>query len=106
MVFRFHFDVRYLQLPRVFALRERLTIEARPVVLGALRAHHGQLGPAGIPGKREFTCRFVPWQAERGGIVLRFPPAHSVQSACGAALLRGGRIAVGSGRRDLRSPLA
>jgi 2-hydroxychromene-2-carboxylate isomerase len=29
-----------------------------------------------VPGKREFTYRFVQWQAERCGVPLRFPPAH------------------------------
>ncbi len=66
----------YLQLPTMLALRERLDITPKPVLLGALLAHHGQLGPAEIAGKREFTYRFVQWQAERAGIVLRFPPAH------------------------------
>jgi 2-hydroxychromene-2-carboxylate isomerase len=36
----------------------------------------GQLGPAEIPGKREFTYRFVQWQASQQGVPLRFPPAH------------------------------
>lgn len=66
----------YLQLPRVLALRERIDIVPVPIVFGAVLAHHGQLGPAEIPGKRAFTYRFVQWQAQRAGIALRFPPAH------------------------------
>ena len=66
----------YLQLPRILALRERVRISPVPIVFGAVLAHHGQLGPAEIAGKREFTYRFVQWQADRTGIALRFPPAH------------------------------
>ena len=66
----------YLQLPRIRALGERIDIVPKPIVFGALLKHHGQLGPAEIPGKREFTYRFVQWRAERIGTTLRFPPAH------------------------------
>lgn len=66
----------YLQLPRVLALRARAKIVPVPIVFGAVLAHHGQLGPAEIAGKRAFTYRFVQWQADRAGIQLRFPPAH------------------------------
>lgn len=66
----------YLQLPRVLALRERIGITPVPIVFGAVLAHHGQLGPAEIAGKRAFTYRFVQWQADRAGIPLRFPPTH------------------------------
>jgi 2-hydroxychromene-2-carboxylate isomerase len=66
----------YLQLPRILALRERIDIAPKPIVFGAVLKHHGQLGPAEILGKREFTYRFVQWRAERVGVPLRFPPAH------------------------------
>ena len=75
-----YFDVvspfAYLQLQRLGALRERLAITPRPIVFGAVLAHHGQLGPAEVPAKREFTYRTVQWRAGRDGIALRFPPAH------------------------------
>lgn len=70
----------WLQLPRVRALRAQLPIEPVPIVFGAVLAHHGQLGPAEIPGKREFTYRMVQWQAARQGLPLRFPPAHPFHS--------------------------
>jgi 2-hydroxychromene-2-carboxylate isomerase len=66
----------YLQLPRLLQLHERTPIVPRPIVLAAVLAHHGQLGPAEIPRKREFTYRMVQWQAESSGIDLRFPPSH------------------------------
>jgi 2-hydroxychromene-2-carboxylate isomerase len=66
----------YLQLARMSELRARLEITPVPIVFGAVLKHHGQLGPAEIRGKREFTYRLVQWTAERDGVALRFPPAH------------------------------
>jgi 2-hydroxychromene-2-carboxylate isomerase len=66
----------YLQLARIAPLHARIEITPIPIVFGALLQHHGQLGPAEIRGKREFTYRIVQWTAEREGIPLRFPPAH------------------------------
>lgn len=66
----------YLQWPKLLALRERVAVTPRPIVLGALFAHHGLLGPAEIASKREFTYRTVQWRAARDGLALRFPPAH------------------------------
>ena len=66
----------YLQLPAVRAWRERIPVEPKPIAFGAVLSHHGTVGPAEVPGKREFTYRFVQWQAERTGVALRFPPAH------------------------------
>lgn len=66
----------YLQLERIGTLRARLEIAPIPIVFGAILKHHGQLGPAEIRGKREFTYRFAQWTADREGIPFRFPPAH------------------------------
>jgi 2-hydroxychromene-2-carboxylate isomerase len=66
----------YLQLAAVRRWRAQLEIVPVPIAFGAVLAHLGGLGPAEIPGRREFTYRFVQWQAQRAGIVLRFPPAH------------------------------
>ncbi|HEX5122853.1 MAG TPA: 2-hydroxychromene-2-carboxylate isomerase [Rhodanobacteraceae bacterium] len=66
----------YLQLERIGTLRARLEIAPIPIVFGAILKHHGQLGPAEIRGKREFTYRFAQWTAEREEIPFRFPPAH------------------------------
>ncbi|MBS0514218.1 MAG: 2-hydroxychromene-2-carboxylate isomerase [Proteobacteria bacterium] len=66
----------YLQLAKVLQWRDRLDITPKPIALGAVLKHCGQLGPAEIPGKREFMYRFVLWQAEHTGAVLRFPPQH------------------------------
>jgi 2-hydroxychromene-2-carboxylate isomerase len=75
-----YFDVispfAYLQWVRLRRDHPELALKQRPVLFGALLQHHGQLGPAEIPGKRDFTYRFVAWEAKRLGIALRFPPAH------------------------------
>ena len=66
----------YLQWRRIRALAPRVHFEFRPILFAGLLQKHGHKGPAEIPGKREFTYRFVLWQARRDGIRLRFPPAH------------------------------
>jgi 2-hydroxychromene-2-carboxylate isomerase len=66
----------YLQWVRLRRDHPQVLLRPRPLLFGALLQHHGQLGPAEIPGKRAFTYRFVAWEARRLGIVLRFPPAH------------------------------
>jgi 2-hydroxychromene-2-carboxylate isomerase len=77
---RWYFDFvspfAYLQLRKVLGWTERLEITPVPIAFGAVLQHCGQLGPAEIPGKREFTYRFVQWNAEASGTPLRFPPAH------------------------------
>lgn len=75
-----YFDVispfAYLQLEWLQRDHPELALDPRPVVLGAVLAHHGQLGPAEIPGKREFTYRYVIWRAQELGLPLKFPPRH------------------------------
>jgi len=66
----------YLQLAKVRLWREQLDITPLPIVFGVVLNQVGSIGPAETRGKREFTYRLVQWQAERAGIVLRFPPAH------------------------------
>ena len=48
----------------------------RPVLFAALLKHHGQLGPAEIPSKRDWTYRQVLWQAQQQGTDLQLPAAH------------------------------
>lgn len=80
MVAQWYFDFvspfSYLQLANVPAWRGRLELTPVPIAFGAVLKACGQLGPAEIPGKREFTYRFVQWRAERSGTRLRFPPQH------------------------------
>lgn len=62
-------------LPRAL---EGLSYEVRykPLLFAGLLKHHGQLGPAQIAGKREWTYRQVLWQAHRHGIALQMPATH------------------------------
>src|SRR3954466_2003412 len=52
------------------------TVDYRPILFAGLLKHHGQLGPAEIPGKREWTCRQVMWLAHAHGIPMQMPAAH------------------------------
>src|SRR5512141_1498660 len=83
----------YLQLERVRQWRSRFEITPVPVAFGAILNQLGSIGPAEIPGKREFTYRIAQWQAERAGVTLRFPPAHPFNPLAALRLC----IAAGSG---------
>lgn len=51
-------------------------VEYRPVLFAGLLKQHGQLGPAEIAPKRDWTYRQVLWQAHRHGIEMRMPATH------------------------------
>lgn len=69
------------------------TVDYKPVLFGALLKHHGQLGPAEMPGKRDWTYRQVLWLGQRQGLPLDLPASHPFNSlhllrlavACGEA---------------------
>jgi 2-hydroxychromene-2-carboxylate isomerase len=52
------------------------SVAHKPVLFGALLKHHGQLGPAEIAPKREWTYRQVLWLAHSNGIPMDLPAAH------------------------------
>ena len=52
------------------------TVDYKPVLFAGLLKHHGQLGPAEIAGKREWTYRQVLWLAHSHGIPMQMPAAH------------------------------
>ena len=52
------------------------SVTYKPLLFAALLKHHGQLGPAEIAGKREWTYRQVLWQARAQGVDLHMPAAH------------------------------
>lgn len=68
-------------------------VDYRPLLFAGLLKHHGQLGPAEIAGKREWTYRQVLWLAHRHGIPLQMPAGHPFNPlpllrlalACGSA---------------------
>lgn len=51
-------------------------VSYKPMLFAALLKHHGQLGPAEIPGKREWTYRQVLWLARQHGVDLQLPAQH------------------------------
>ncbi|MCI2245280.1 DsbA family protein [Xanthomonas sp. PPL568] len=80
MPLRWYFDFispfSYLHWQQVKTLPEFARIQPVPIVFGAVLAQLQTRGPAEVPHKREFTYRFVQWQAQQQGVPLRFPPAH------------------------------
>lgn len=69
----------------------------RPVLFAALLKAHGQLGPAEIPGKRDWTYRQVRWLAHHHGVRLDLPAAHPFNPL---ALLRLGLATATDGATD------
>lgn len=51
-------------------------VEYRPLLFGALLAHHGHKGPAEIEPKRAWTFRHVHWLAHHHGIPMETPARH------------------------------
>ena len=69
------------QLLHAFGLPEALVgishrVSYRPVLFAALLKHHGQLGPAEIAPKRDWTYRQVLWLAHTLGVELQLPARH------------------------------
>ncbi len=52
------------------------SVSYKPILFAALLKHHGQLGPAEMAGKREWTYRQVLWQAKTQGVDLQMPTQH------------------------------
>jgi 2-hydroxychromene-2-carboxylate isomerase len=78
----FHFDfispyayLAFEALPQTLA-GIPCEVNYKPVLFAALLRHHGQLGPAEIDGKREWTYRQVQWLAHVNGLRLDLPANH------------------------------
>lgn len=52
------------------------SVTYKPILFAALLKHHGQLGPAEIAPKRDWTYRQVLWQAQAHGVDLQMPASH------------------------------
>ena len=52
------------------------SVTYKPILFAALLKHHGQLGPAEIPSKRDWTYRQVLWLAHQQGLELHMPASH------------------------------
>jgi 2-hydroxychromene-2-carboxylate isomerase len=48
----------------------------QPILFAGLLVHHGQLGPAEIAPKRDWTYRQTLWLAREHGVPLDLPAAH------------------------------
>jgi len=70
-------------------------VDYRPVLFAGLLKHHGQLGPAEIRPKRDWTYRQVLWAAHANGIPMELPAGHPFNPL---ALLR---LAVACGESGL-----
>lgn len=51
-------------------------VRYKPVLFAGLLKHHGQLGPAEIAPKRDWTYRQVLWLAHQHGVALQLPACH------------------------------
>jgi 2-hydroxychromene-2-carboxylate isomerase len=63
------------ELPRAL-MGLSYSVSYKPLLFAALLKHHGQLGPAEIPAKRDWTYRQVQWLAHSKGRALDMPAAH------------------------------
>lgn len=98
----FHFDFispyAYLAFEKLPEALKGLSYEVayRPVLFAGFLKHHGQLGPAEVAPKRDWTYRQVLWLAHAQGIPMQMPAAHPFNPlgllrlalACG----QGGRV--------------
>jgi len=68
----------YLAFERLPAalMGHSVRVRYKPVLFAALLKAHGQLGPAEIPTKRDWTYRQVSWLAHQHGVPLDLPAAH------------------------------
>jgi 2-hydroxychromene-2-carboxylate isomerase len=74
------------------------SVTYKPILFAALLKHHGQLGPAEIAPKRDWTYRQALWLARSQGVALQLPTAHPFNPL---GLLR---LAVACGSIDGASP--
>ncbi|HSV54087.1 MAG TPA: 2-hydroxychromene-2-carboxylate isomerase [Burkholderiaceae bacterium] len=52
------------------------SVTHKPLLFAGLLQHHGQLGPAEIRPKRDWTYRQVMWLAHSQGVELQMPASH------------------------------
>ncbi len=75
-----YFDVispfAYLQSTQLHRIAEHANITLKPVVFAGLLQHFGNIGPAEIVPKRQWTFEHVAWTAHRLGVPIQPPAAH------------------------------
>lgn len=77
---RWYFDYispyAYLQSTLVDQLDTTRQVECVPVLFAGLLDHWGNVGPAEIDPKRDWTFKHVTWLAQRDGIAFNLPGHH------------------------------
>lgn len=97
----FYFDVispyAYLAFERMPVALQGISYQViyQPVLFAGVLKHHGQLGPAEIPPKRDWTYRQVQWFANQLDVDMQMPATHPFNPL---ALLR---LAVACGTNGL-----
>ncbi len=66
----------YLQSTQLDRFAAYATLRCRPVLFAGLLKHWGNIGPAEIAPKRQWTFEHVAWLAHSQGIPLTLPPMH------------------------------
>jgi 2-hydroxychromene-2-carboxylate isomerase len=81
----FYFDFvspyAYLAWRRASSLAQQIVLVPRPIMLGPVLTHHGQLAPAEIPAKRSFMIRDTLRRAAEAGIQMTWPQWHPFKPA-------------------------
>jgi 2-hydroxychromene-2-carboxylate isomerase len=99
----FYYDVispfSHVALARMSELPGNIKIDPKPVLLGAILSHWGQLGPAEIAPKRLHTYRIATFLAKRYGVSLRFPPRHPFNPLAALRILAGANADMAMVRR-------
>lgn len=78
----FHYDpispfayLAFERLPEAL-MGHSVMVRYKPVLFAALLKAHGQLGPAEMPTKRDWTYRQVSWLGHHHGVRLDLPAVH------------------------------
>jgi 2-hydroxychromene-2-carboxylate isomerase len=85
------------KLPEVL-MGQSYSVSYKPILFAGLLSHHGQLGPAEIAPKRDWTYRQVMWLGKVHGVELQMPQSHPFNPL---GLLRLA-VACGAGREPNR----
>ena len=77
---RWYFDFispfAYLQSRQLETIPAAADLEFKPLLFAGLLNHWGQLGPAELPTKRQWTFEHVVWLAHKSGVELKLPAEH------------------------------
>src|SRR5215217_4827601 len=57
-------------------LGQSYAVDYKPALFAGMLKHHGQLGPAEVKPKRDWTYRQVLWLAHSHRIPMQMPAAH------------------------------